>query len=84
MSVDPILPPASGEDVSTLPMDEVQRRFQAFQAASAAGKDFTAAELRQAIELTRILRRTNTGPGKAKTQRTAKAAKAAPLSLDDL
>lgn len=76
--------PTPDEDVSILPMDEVQRRFQAFQAASAAGKEFSAAELRQAIELTRILRRTNTGPGKAKTQRSAGRAKAAPISLDDI
>lgn len=71
-------------DLSTLPMDEIQRRFQAFQQAAAANKQFTAAELREGIELTRILRRTNTGPGKAKTQKSAARAKAAPISLDDL
>lgn len=71
-------------DLASLPLDEIQRRFQAFQQAAAANKQFTSADLREGIELTRILRRTNTGPGKSKTQKSAARAKAAPISLDDL
>lgn len=68
-----------------LSLDECQRRFREFQAASASGKRLSPTELREVIELTRQLRRTNTGPGKAKTQAGARRRiSSTPLSLDDI
>lgn len=61
--------------------DEALRRFQHFQRKGQEGT-LTQTEIRECIAVTRILRRTNTGPGKAKT---ARGKKAAPLvNLSDL
>ena len=56
-------------------------RFQHFQ-KKAQESELSADEIRECIDVTRILRRTNTGPGKAKTGRGKKATPS--LSLDDI
>lgn len=45
-------------------------------------RSLTSDEIREMVEVTRTLRRTNTGPAKAKT--TAKAKAKANISLDDI
>lgn len=68
-----------------LSLDEAQKRFREFQAASAAGRRLTPAELREVIELTRMLRRTNTGPGRTKTQASARRRMSSTaISLEDI
>lgn len=75
-----ILPPAADVNIPTDPM-QLAEEFRKLTTL-ANERPLTSEEIQRGVQITRALRRTNTGPAKAKTSK-AKAGKPS-VSLDDI